>query len=45
MEQKIAKNQKQHSVLPEILEHDNERSNPPGVHIPPEKEMNPPQLG
>jgi len=45
MTPKKNKNDKQHSVLTEILEHDEETTNPPGVHIPPEKEMCPPQLG
>jgi len=39
------KKEKQFDVLPEIIAHDQERTNPPGVHIPPEKEMCPPQLG
>ena len=45
MTSKKNKTEKQHSVLAEILEHDGEAKNPPGVHIPPEKEMSPPQLG
>ena len=43
--QREGKNEKQFNVLPEVIKHDLERRNPPGVHIPPEKEMSPPQLG
>jgi len=43
--EKPKKSDKSFVALPEVIEHDQERTNPPGVHIPPEKEMCPPQLG